>query len=68
MTNIVQHSPYGSLPVQRGPNGLNAAVNWDPDNQENIEPIHVTVPIGLCQGLIRDMYLLGVIASVPVGF
>lgn len=38
------------------------------NDEEDIEPVDMTVPVGFCHGLVCDVYLLGIIISIPVGF
>ena len=43
---VVDHTPDGGLPMQRGPESGDAASERDPDDQVYIEPVDMLVPIG----------------------
>ena len=54
---VVGHRPHGSLPIQRGPEGLDATEEGNANDQEDIQPIHVFVPILLRHLAFCDVFL-----------
>lgn len=65
---IVHHSPRRRLPLQRGPDSLYAAIEWNANDECDVEPIDVLVPIGFGNGRVCDVWLPRVIASASVWF
>jgi len=65
---VVDDSPNCSLPPQRSPVSLNAAECWDTENQKDIEPVDVLVPVRPRDRLISNVWLLWVVLWVSVGF
>lgn len=47
---IVDDSKHCRLPVERHPEGLNAAIERHANDQGHIQPVHVLIPIGLGDG------------------
>ncbi len=43
---VIDYAPNGGLPIQRCPEGSDAANKWDPNYQVNVEPVDMLVPIG----------------------
>jgi len=62
------YSPYGSLELERNPEGLDAAIEWNAENEGDIEPIYMLVPVCACDGRFSDVWLLRVVFGVAVGF
>lgn len=63
-SEVVQHRENGGLQVQWRPESLNATSNWDADNEDDIEPVDVLVPVLLGHGRLGDVWLLGVISGI----
>ena len=57
--------PDGSLQVERSPVGGDEAAHGDANDESDIEPVDVLVPVLLCQGSLSDVRLLGVVLCVP---
>jgi hypothetical protein len=57
---IVHNSPDGSLELERNPDGLDAAIDWDAKNEEDVQPVDVLVPVVASHGGIGNMDLLSV--------
>jgi hypothetical protein len=57
---IVHNSPDGSLELEWHPNGLDAAIDRDAENEENVQPVDVLVPVVASHGGIGNMDLLSV--------
>ena len=64
-SEVVGHSPDGGLPFEWCPEGGNDATDGDADNENDIEPVDVLVPVLLCHGGLSDVRLLGVVGLVP---
>ena len=52
---VVDNGKQGCSPLQLDPKGLDTAIQRDSDNQCDVEPIHMLVPIWLCYGAIGDV-------------
>ena len=65
---VIQNGKDGCLQVQRRPPGLDAAVYGNANDEGDIEPVDVLVPIRLGHGRLCDVWLLGVIFRASVGF
>lgn len=63
---VVQHGKGGSLPPQRGEECLNASVERNADDEGDIQPVDVFVPVGSGQWRLGDVRLGRIVASVPV--
>jgi len=63
---IVCYGPDGGLELERNPPGLDEAVDGDGDDEDDIEPVDVLVPIRLGDRRLCDVWLLGVIFGVSV--
>lgn len=66
-SEIVCNSEQSRLPLDRRPDSLNATIERNADNESDIEPIDVLVPIGLSNRRVSDMGFLGVVAPASVG-
>lgn len=58
---VVDDSPDCGLPLEGSPVSLNTAESWDTEDQEDIEPVDVLVPVRPRHGLICDVWLLRVV-------
>jgi hypothetical protein len=65
---VVGNSPDGGLELERDPPGLHAAVEGDADDEGDVEPVDVLVPVRTGHGGFCDMWLLRVVLGVSVGF
>jgi len=61
------NGPDGSLQVERCPVGGNEAAHGNANDEDDIEPVDVLVPVLLCHGSLSDVRLLGVVGLVPDG-
>ena len=61
---VVQNGPDGRLPVQRRPESHDAAHHGKKDDEGDVEPVDVLVPVGPGQGSLGDVRL-GAILSWP---
>ena len=43
---VVSNAPYGGLPIQRRPESSDAANQRDANDQVDVEPIDMLVPVG----------------------
>ena len=66
-SEIVCNSEQGRPPLHGRPNSLNAAIERNADDESDIEPIDVLMPIGLGDRRVGDMGLLGVVTPASVG-
>ena len=57
--------PDGSLQVEGSPVGGDEAAHGNADDENDIEPVHVLVPVLLCHGSLGDVRLLRVVLCVP---
>lgn len=64
---VVGHSPDGRLRSKRNPKGGDAAVKRNENDQRDIEPVDVLVPVRLGDGSLGDVDFLRVILGVSVG-
>ena len=64
---VVQYSPEGRLPFEWCPQRSNASDDRNADDEEDIEPIDVLVPVLPRHWRLRDVWLLRVILLVPHG-
>lgn len=58
---VVCKCPYGCLEMERRPVRCNHPVDWKTNNEGNIEPVDVLVPIGLGDGRLGDVRLLWIV-------
>lgn len=56
---IVRDGPNCSLQLQRSPVGCNEAVNWNSNDEGNIQPVDMLVEVGSGDGFIGDVCFLG---------
>jgi hypothetical protein len=63
---IICNGPYRRLPVKRGPVGGHKSIDGDSDNEGDVKPIDMLVPIGPGDGFIGDVRLLRIITFVAV--
>lgn len=64
---VVDNGEYGGSPMERNPKGLDTAVQRNADNEGDVEPIDMLVPIRLGDGGIGNMGLLGIVGLAAVG-
>lgn len=57
---VVHNRPDGSLELEGHPEGLNAPIDRDAENEEDVQPVDVLVPVVASHGGIGDMDLLSV--------
>lgn len=62
---VVDDGPDGGLELQGHPDGLDASVQRDSDDEEDIEPVDMLVPVLARHGRIGDMDLLGLSGPRP---
>ena len=65
---VVYDSEQGSLEVQMHPPSLDQTIKRDANDQRDVQPVHVFVPVGFGDGSIGDMLLLGVVRLASVRF
>lgn len=65
---IIDDGKHGRLPLEMDPPGLDEAIQRNTDDQNDVEPIDMFVPVGLGHGDLGNVLFLGVIRLVPVGF
>ena len=63
---VICYSPDCGLPLQRCPVCRNAAIDWDTNDQGDIEPVDMFVPIGSGDGLFGNVWLLWIVLFVSV--
>lgn len=63
---VVDDSPESSLPLERRPEGSDAAHKRDTENQEAVKPIDMLVPVCLCDWSVGDVWLFGIVLWVSV--
>ena len=57
---VVGDSPDGSLELQWHPESLNTAIDRNSQDEEDVQPVDMLVPVLASQRCIGDMDLLGV--------
>ena len=62
---VVADGPDGRLPPQWCPDGRDETGNWNADDEDDIEPVDVLVPVLLRHRSLGDVRLLGVVFLVP---
>lgn len=65
---VIGNSPDGSLQLEGSPVCGNQAIDRKSDNQGDVQPVDVLVPVGLGDGFFGDVWLLGVVLLVAVWF
>jgi hypothetical protein len=63
---VICYSPDGGLELERSPIGSNEAVDGNSNNQGDVEPIDMFVPIRLGDGLLGDVRFLGIVLLVTI--
>ena len=63
---IIGNRPDGRLQLERCPVGRDEAVDWKANNECDIEPVDVLVPVGLRNGLLGDVRLLWIVLLVTI--
>ena len=43
---VIDDTPNGGLPKQRCPEGSDTANEWNPNDQVDVEPVDMLVPVG----------------------
>lgn len=64
---VVNEREQCCLEIYRRPKGCDAAHDGDTNNESDVEPVDVFVPILLRHGLVCDVSLLRIICFVSVG-
>lgn len=64
---VVGNSPDGSFELQGSPVGRNTSSQWDADNEVDIQPVDVFVPVRSGHWCLCDVNFLGVIFGISVG-
>jgi len=64
---VVEDSPCCSLPHERRPDCSDETHHWYTEDEKDIQPVDVFVPIVSRQRGVCNVWLLGVILLVPVG-
>lgn len=57
---VVDDGPDGSLQLQWHPQGLNTTIDGNADDEEDVQPVDVLVPVGTGHLGVSDVHLLGV--------
>lgn len=65
---VIGNCPSSSLPLKRSPIRGNEAIDGNTDNECDVEPVDVLVPVGLGDGLLGDVRFLRIVPLVSVGF
>lgn len=63
---VVGNGPDGGLQLKGYPESLDAAIDRDADDEGDVQPMNVLVPIRLGDGSVGDVRLLWVIFGVSV--
>lgn len=63
---VVDDSEERRLPLQRCPEGVDEASNWNADNKHHVQPVDVLVPVLSRHGSLGDVRLLRVVLWVAV--
>jgi hypothetical protein len=63
---IVGNRPDSSLPLERCPVRCKESVDRNSNNESDIEPIDVFVPVGLGNRFLGDVRLLGIVSLVAI--
>ncbi|KAI6876604.1 Acyl-CoA [Hortaea werneckii] len=64
-SEVVRNCPDSGLPPQRRPRGGDETSDGNADNEDDIEPVDMLVPVFLGQRRLGDVWLLRVIVLVP---
>lgn len=64
---VVGNGPDGSLELKWRPKSLNATIQRNADDEIDIQPVDMLIPVRLIDGGIGDVRLLGVILGVSIG-
>lgn len=65
---VVGNGPDCSPKLERDPVGLDAAVEWNANNQGDVQPVDVLVEVRLGHGCLGDVWLLRIIFGVSIWF
>ena len=65
---VVGNGPQSGLQIQRSPDGLNTAIEWYANNEGDVEPVDVLVPVRLGDWCFSDVHLLRIVLGVSVWF
>ena len=65
---VICYRPHGCLPLKRGPVRCNEPVNGNSNDEGNIQPIDMFIPIRPSDGFFGDVWLLRVVLLVTIGF
>lgn len=63
---VVDKCKQGCSPLQRDPEGLDTAIERNSNNESNIEPVDMLVPVGLGYGGIGDVRFPWIVRFVSV--
>jgi hypothetical protein len=61
---VICHSPDSGLQLEWCPICSNKSIDWKCDNESDIEPVDVLIPVGTGNRLLGDMWLLRVVLLV----
>ncbi len=64
---VVCNGPNGGLDLERYPEGLDAAVDGNANDESDIKPVDVLIPVRSGHWDLGDVRLLGVIFGISVG-
>ena len=54
---VVGKGPDGGLPVQRSPVGHDHTVDWNTDNESDVKPVNVLIPVRGSHWKLSDVWL-----------
>ena len=63
---VVGYCPKRCLELERNPDSLNEAIHRDADNESDIKPVDMFVPVLFCDGSLGDVRLLGIVLWISV--
>ena len=64
---VVGNSKDCCLPLQWSPPSLDKSIDGDPNNQGDVQPVDMFVPVGFGHGSVGNVLFLGIVGFVPVG-
>ena len=64
---VIDDGPDSSLDLQGHPKGLDTAVHGDTDDEEDVQPVDMLVPVAACHDSVGNVDLLGVSGARPGG-
>lgn len=63
---VIRDGPNSSLPLERRPVRSNESIDRNSNNESNVEPVDVFVPVRLRNWLLSDMRFLGIVLLVTI--